>query len=179
MKNVSVFQFVTNQEHQDYDAVLFAMKPKNDFLGKSFDVNKLPYINTRRSLKLLQSDQTWETMAELFTISFECSLDEFWNAKITEYYAARNFLLKEWKRIFEYESKVLTSSIVDKNKSKWEQAGIKRLESFNDVLSLDQLAKRYNCYPFDLGRKPYSEVFYLLALAKTDNEINYNFNQIQ
>jgi hypothetical protein len=77
--------------------------------------------------------------------------------------------------IIENESVLAKGSNV--NVTKWQMAGGDRLNQFNNVISLDQLAERYGVYPFELGRKPYSEIFYLISMVKTINEVNYNYSK--
>jgi hypothetical protein len=127
----------------------------------------------------MTNGRDWSSLCQLFSLCFDIDDKDFYNSSIIDFYHARKFLIIEWQRIINNENKVLKSSIVEKDDDKWKRAGIDKLNAFSDVSGLDALAKRYGCYPFDLGRKPYSEILYLQAMVKTDNEINYNFQLLK
>ncbi len=177
MKNITLKELLQSNEYQKYDSVLHFINPKNLFNGKESNIESMPYINVRYCIKLLSNIEKWENICELFCLCFEIKNDYFWESKITDYYQARNFILKEFKRIVETEQKMLASKF-DKDTLKWELAGIKKLEPFSDYLPLDRIGQRYGINPMELGRKPYSEVFYLQCMIKTDNEILKAFNEI-
>ena len=57
-------------------------------------------------------------------------------------------------------------------------AGADRLKPYNDTLPLVQLGKLFGQYPFYLGRKPYGEIFSLLAQTKTQNEVENDYQKL-
>lgn len=172
------FIYLSNETLEKYESVLFALMPKNEFCKKSFDVNTMPYIDTRYCIKLLSTGRDWNALKELFVLCFGIKEKEFWNTKIIEFYHARKYLVIEWQRIILKENEMLKSTI-NTDADKWKMAGVERLNAYNDIIGIDAIAKRYNLYPFDLSLKPYSEIFYLQNMIKTDNEINYNFQNIK
>lgn len=178
MKNISIKDFATQPDVIEIDSILNFLNPKNTFLGKEVNIQSMPYTNVRYCLKLIKTVSEWSNVAELFNICFEVSSEDFWKSSVTEFYAARNHLMFEFKNIIETENKMFAQKH-SKDLWKWDLAGVKRLEPYNDTISLDRLGQRYGVYPFDLGRKPYSEVFYLQCLVKTENEINTAFAEIK
>jgi hypothetical protein len=169
------FVKLSEEKQNDIESILFALKPINSFNKKVLNVNDMIYINTRVCIKLMTTGRDWGSLYQLFNLCYDCSENDFYNSKIIDFYHARKYLIQEWQRVIENENKVLKSQIVERDKDKWQRAGINRLNNFSDVIGLDKLGVKYGLYPFDLGRKPYSEILYLQALTKTDNEINYNY----
>jgi len=94
-----------------------------------------------------------------------------------DYYRLRNHLINTMKLIQDNENKLAQSGKIDIGK--WKMAGGDRLKPFDDLMPLDQLGERYGIYPYDIGRKPYSEVFMLMAGVKTLNEVNYNYTTMK
>ena len=175
LRNITVRELATSQHQSEYDAVLFALKPKNVW---GMDVNDLPYIDTRRVISLLSKGQSWEHLQEIFCLSFRFKAERFWNARVIDYYHARNFLIQEWKRVIDIENR-LSSQIESRDADKWRRAGVEKLNQFSDVISLDRLAQRYGMYPFDLGQKPYSEILYLIHMTATDSQITANYHALK
>ena len=177
MNDIALKKYVTLTDTSEYDNVLHFLKPKNIFLGKKMDVQSMMYINVKYCFKLLPTVNKWEDICELFNLCFGVDNEDFWNASIVEFYSARNFLIEELKKTAENEIKLLSGN--QKDSDKWKRAGVNRLDKFSDMISLDRLGQRYGMYPPDLGRKPYSEIIYLSAMIKTDNEINTAFSEIK
>ena len=178
MKNISIKEFAFQPSVIEIDSILNFLNPKNKFLGKEMSINKMPYTNVKYCMKLITTISEWNNVIELFNICFDIKDEEFWKANVIDFYSARNFLLQEFKRVIEKEQ-LMFAQKNNKDQWKWDLAGIRKLEPYNDVLGLDRLGQRFGMYPFDLGRKPYSEVFYLQCLVKTENEINTAFAEIK
>jgi hypothetical protein len=177
VRNIKLKELVASKDYSKYDSVLHFINLKNKFIEKESNIETMPYINVRYCIKLLTKIEKWENICELFCLCFDIKNDYFWESDLINYYQARNYLLKEFKNIVETEQKMLSSSF-DKDTLRWELAGIKRLEPYSDYLPLDRIGQRYSINPMELGRKPYSEVFYLQCMIKTDNEILKAFNEI-
>lgn len=96
---------------------------------------------------------------------------------VTEYFSARKFMLAEFERIIITENKLLATQSTDSHL--WEMAGADKLKPYSDTLPLLQLGRLLGQYPFDLGRKPYSEIFNLLAQTKTQNEVEAAYRKLQ
>jgi hypothetical protein len=178
MINYKLSQFTKLEDTIEYDSILFALKPRNEFAGKKMNVNDMAYIDTRFCLSLMRKIQAWDDFRKLFCYSFGCTETEFNNENIVNFYHALNYLKIEWQRVVEVESKILKSQIVDDNQAKWQIAGIKNLDPFVDIINLDELGERYGVYPFDLGRKPYSEILSLIVMLKRKNEIYDRFSKL-
>lgn len=85
-------------------------------------------------------------------------------------------MLAEFERIIAIENKLLATQTTDGHL--WQMAGADRLKPYSDTLPLLQLGKQLGQYPFDLGRKPYSEIFSLLAQTKTQNEVENDYRKL-
>ena len=175
LNKIKVHQYIGLKPNNEYDVILSHCNQKKSFLNKESDILLMPYIDVKYCIELLSGQVTWGSISELFQIVFKCSNDEFLNAEITDYFPARNYIDNTFKIIIDNENVLAKGSNV--NITKWQMAGGDRLNQFNKTISLDQLAERYGMYPFDLGKKPYSEIFYLISKVKTINEVNFNYSK--
>ena len=176
MKNITVKRYNTLPDTLEYDAILEHLRPKNRFAGRTLNINQMPYANVKYCIRLLPKINSWDGICELFTICFDVTPTQFWRAHITEYFAAKKFIVAEFERIIATENKILSSQSTDAHL--WQMAGADRLKPYNDTLPLVQLGKLFGQYPFDLGRKPYGEIFSLLAQTKTQNEVENDYQKL-
>ncbi len=176
LKNISVLEYSKLDNNLEYE-VLNHLKPKNKFIGIESNIMQMPYTNVKYCINLLRNINDYNAICELFSIVFDIDNNSFWNAPIDNYFEARNFIIETFKLINDNEQKIAKGGNTDVGK--WKMAGSDRLNPYNDNLPLDQLGQRYGGNPFDWGRKPYSEVFYLIAMTKTSNEVNYNYNTMK
>ena len=63
-----------------YDLLLDHLNPKNTFCGRSMDIAKMPYANVKYCIRLLPKVNSWESVRQLFEISFDVTEGEFWRA---------------------------------------------------------------------------------------------------
>ena len=176
MKNINLKAYVTLKDTLAYDLLLDHLNPRNNFGGRSMDIAKMPYANVKYCIRLLPKVNNWESVQQLFEISFEVTETQFWKASITEFFTAKKYLIAEFSRIIETENKVLSSISTDSHL--WEMAGAEKLKPYSDTLPLLQLGKLLGQYPFDLGRKPYGEIFSLLAQIKAQNEVEAEYRKL-
>lgn len=177
MKNITLKQYTALPDTLQYDAVLPYLNPRNSFAGKSMNLNTMPYANVKYCIRLLPKINSWEGVAELFAICFEVDEPSFWDATLTEYFAARNYVVSAFEKLIAHENKLLSG--ISTNSHLWEMAGADKLKPYSDTLPLLQLGKLLGQYPFDLGRKPYGEIFSLLAQTKTQNEVEQEYQKLQ
>lgn len=176
MKNITLQKYTRLKDTLHYDALLEHLKPHNSFAGRQMNVNAMPYANVKYCIRLLPKINSWEGIKQLFDICYEVPDKAFWKASITEYFSARKFIFAEFERVITTESKVFASQNTDSHL--WEMAGADRLKPYSDTLPLVQLGKLLGQYPFDLGRRPYSEIFSLLAQTKTQNEVESAYQKL-
>jgi len=177
MKNITIKQYTESQDAGQYDIILSSLKPVNSFAGKQMNVGSMPWANVKYCIRLLNKIESWETVAEIFEICFDVDADVFWKAQITEFYAAKKYLLRAFQSAMETEGKLLAGKSTDAHL--WDMAGADRLKPYNDTLPLAQLGKQFGQYPFDLGRKPYSEIINLLAQLKIQNEVESEYQKLK
>lgn len=175
LNKITVHQYIELKDKSQYDLILSHCLQKNSFNGKESDIFQMSYTNVKYCIKLMRGGSTWGTVSEVFEIVFGCTKDEFLNASIVDYFPARNYIDNSFKMIIDNENNLAKGSNI--NLTKWQMSGGDRLNQFDNIISLDQLSERYGAYPFDLGRKPYSEIFYLISMVKTINEVNFNYNK--
>ncbi|WP_159799253.1 hypothetical protein [Flavobacterium sp. MK4S-17] len=176
MRNITLKQYTRLENPLMYDAVLEHLNPKNSFSGKQMNINVMPYANVKYCIRLLPKITGWEGIAELFIICYDIPEAAFWKARVKEYFAARKFILNEFERILKTEAKVFSATGTDEHL--WKMAGADKLKPYGDTLPLLQLAKLTGQYPFDLGRKPYGEIFSLLAQLKAQNDVEMEYQKL-
>lgn len=176
MKNITLKQYSSLKDTSQYDAVLPHLNPKNSFAGREMSLHTIPYSNVKYCIRLLPKINSWDGVAELFSICFEVDNITFWSARITEYFTARNYIVAAFEKLIANENKLLSGS--NTNSHIWEMAGADKLKPYSDTLPLLQLGKLLGQYPYDLGRRPYGEIFSLLAQTKTQNEVEQEYGKL-
>jgi hypothetical protein len=176
MKNITLRQYTLLADTLEYESILEHLKPKNSFCGRQMNANQMPYANVKYCIRLLPKVNSWSGIRQLFEICFDVTEAAFWNAPIKDYFAARKFMINAFEHIIANENKMLITQSTDGHL--WEMAGADKLKPYSDTLPLLQLGKLFGQYPFDLGRKPYSEIFNLLAQTKTQNEVEREYQKL-
>ncbi|QYJ68920.1 hypothetical protein [Flavobacterium litorale] len=176
MKNITVKRYTQLGNTALYDAVLEHLNPNNSFAGKQMNVNSMPYANVKYAIRLLPKINNWDGVYQLFEICYEVTEKQFWKARITDYFSARKFILNSLAQVVQNENRALSSQSTDNHL--WKMAGAEKLAPYNDTLPLVQLGKLLGQYPFDLGRKPYGEIFSLLAQTKLQNEVEADYQKL-
>lgn len=176
MKNITLKHYTRLKYTLQYDLILEHLKPKNNFGGKQMNIHTMPYANVKYCIRLLPKISDWNGIRQLFEICFDIDEKTFWKAPITDFFAARKFVVEEFARIIAIENKLLATMSTDSHL--WDMAGADKLKPYSDTLPLLQLGKQFGQYPFDLGRKPYGEIFSLLAQTKAQNEVENEYRKL-
>lgn len=176
MKNLTLTQYARLPDTSGYDALLDHLKPRNSFGGKTMETSAMPYANVKYAIRMLRNLNSWEQICSLFAICYGVDEKTFWRSRIAEYFPARRFLLQELERIIMTEAKLLDTQSTDAHL--WHMAGADRLTPYSDTLPLLQLGKLFGQYPYDLGRRPYGEIFSLLAQTKAQNEVETEYQKL-
>jgi hypothetical protein len=176
MKNITLKHYTRLRDTLAYDLILEHLKPANSFGGKQMDIIAMPYANVKYCIRLLPKIADWNGVQQLFEICFDVDEKAFWKAPVTEFFAARKFVVAEFGRIIATENKLLSTMSTDSHL--WQMAGADKLKPYSDTLPLLQLGKLFGHYPFDLGRKPYGEIFSLLAQTKAQNDVEEEYRKI-
>lgn len=177
MKNITLRHYTALKNTLPYDLILEHLKPANTFGGRQMNSSAIPYANVKYCIRLLPKIDSWAGVQQLFEICFGVSEKTFWKVPVTEFFAAKKFMIAEFERIIETENKLLASLSTDSHL--WEMAGADKLKPYSDTLPLLQLGKLLGQYPFDLGRKPYGEIFSLLAQTKAQNEVEQEYQKLR
>lgn len=176
MKNITLRRYTVLPSTLEYDSILEHLQPANNFRNRQMNSTQMPYSNVKYCIKLLPKINNWQGIQQLFEICFDVKEAVFWKAPITEFFAAKKFVIAEFERIIETENKLLATQSTDGHL--WQMAGADKLKPYSDTLPLLQLGKLFGQYPFDLGRKPYGEIFSLLAQTKTQNEVETEYQKL-
>ena len=102
MKNLTLKQYTSLKDTLEYDSLLIHLKPKNSFAGRSMNINQMPYANVKYCIRLLPKVNSWQGIQQLFEICFDVSEKAFYNTRITNYFAARKFIIAEFKTYHHY-----------------------------------------------------------------------------
>lgn len=177
MKDYTVKKYI---EKKLYYGVLEHVEPSNKYNGLTMDAEQMTYKEVKFVMKGLANISTWESIGKIFTICFgeKADLNWFYSGKVTEYYAARNFIIKEFNRLIQREQKLL-KSINAVDSVLWKQAGGDRLNRFGGILALNQLGKLYGIYPFELQDRNYMEILLLLTVEKEIPEVQAVYNKLK
>ncbi|MES2487388.1 MAG: hypothetical protein V4581_15760 [Bacteroidota bacterium] len=176
MKNITLKQYTALPDTLQYDLLLEHLNPKNSFASRQMHIANMPYANVKYCIRLLPKVNSWPGIQQLFEICFEVPEKTFYNTRIVEFFAAKKFMVAEFTRIIQTENKILSSQSTDNHL--WDMSGADKLKPYTDTLPLVQLGKLLGQYPFDLGRKPYGEIFSLLAQTKTQNEVEAEYQKL-
>jgi len=176
MRNIKVKQLIVKGNIEDY-YILEMLKPVNSFAKKSMNINTMPWVEVKYCIKHLRTVESWGTVKDIYELCFKVTEKEFFNARIVEFYQSRKYLLKAFEDVIIKESKLLSSTSTDGHL--WKQAGGDKLNIFSDTLPLIQLGKEFGIYPYDLGKKPYSEVLSLLVQSKRQNEVEAEYQKLK
>lgn len=176
MKNITLKQYTRLRDTLVYDSILEHLNPKNSFAGHSMNIYAMPYANVKYCIRLLPKINSWQNVQQLFEICFDITEQAFWKASIIDFFAAKRFMIAAFENIIATENKLLASMSTDGHL--WDMAGADKLKPYSDTLPLLQLGRLFGQYPFDLGRKPYSEIFSLLAQTKAQNEVETEYQKI-
>ncbi|WP_294822647.1 hypothetical protein [uncultured Flavobacterium sp.] len=176
MKNITIKKYTTLASTAPYDLLLEHLQASNSFAGRSMEIRKMPYSNVKYCIRLASGIASWDNVQQLFAICFDVDERAFWNARVTEYFPARKYLIKQLQAVVDGEAKQLSGTATDGHL--WDLAGAGRLSPFSDTLPLVQLGRQLGQYPFDLGRKPYGEIMSLLVQVKVQNEVETEYQKL-
>lgn len=177
LNNISVSKYIVSKDKMTYDNMLMALKPENIFSGKSFNLDTMSYIDIRRVESLMKNGKSFTDLQKAFSLFFGTSEEDFYKAKVLDFFRARNFMKEKMIDILDNESRLLQS--VDMNAELWEMAGGDKLKPLSNLMPLMHLGKMYNIYPFDLETKPYKEILFLLYGNKVLEEVTSNYNKLK
>jgi len=176
LQDITIQQFY-DAPKQEYHTYLDMLAPASRFNDFETNVKMLPWLSVKTCIRLLSKDMELADMCRLFCICFNIeNTADFYSAPITDYYMVKRYLTIEFENIIKQEAAVLTGPSTDLEI--WKMAGSDRLNIFSDTLPLIQLGKAFGQYPYDIGKKPYSEVLGLLVQLKTQGEVESEYQKL-
>lgn len=175
MKNISVRKLSKNPDIR-YSSLLSCLEPVNFFSNKKANIGTLPYLEVVNWYKKLGKVKNLDDMCSLFTFVYQIEPWEFWGENVVNFFAAKNFIEKDFKNRQEAEAKLLQGSSVDP--LMWKAAGGDSLRNFSTTSPLDDLCQRYGGYPFDLGKQPYNQIMWLITQSTRKTIVNANYQKL-
>lgn len=178
IKNITLSEFFSKSQKDFYrvDNIMNSVNPVNSFLGKTFSLDVVSYEQFKSIQKLLKDGNTFEHISSIFSLAFGVTKEEFFSARISDYYPAKNFIVNKVKESIETESKLLGGGVKNID---WEQAGGNRLDVFGKITPLVKLGKIYGMFPDEVGKKPYNWVITLLVFHNTEDEVINEYQKIK
>jgi hypothetical protein len=158
--NFTIISFLTEQHNIEYDyyaAVIKALIPKNELLGKSMPVFlEQPFKNIISIENLFKTIPNKPTSTiEILSICYQIPTEEIEPVGIFEFYTAFNFVHNSYNKLIERENKVLH---YDPEPEELE-AGIESLSKFGRMATVDTLAGGDLLKHNQIIEMPYSRVF--------------------
>lgn len=176
MINITLKQYISLEDTTTYD-FLEHIKPSNRYVGKELNVSDMTYGEVKAVMRTLRKMKSIDDIKNIFETCFKISENEFYSGLITEYFSAKNFIIKTFKDLLDKEIKLLKS--ISGDSALWEASGGNKLNKHSDVLAINQLAKIYGLYPFELESKKYQEILYLMVVEKELGEVQKRFDKLK
>lgn len=177
MEDITLAEYFALEDCSEYDAVLKHLKPVNKLGEGKINLNRLSYKQVRVCIQAMKTGKTVDQLKALFCMAYNVPSHEFLKFGVKEFFAAQNYLIKEFFNLQQREAKLLSS--IDADTYLWEMAGGERLNKFSNLMPLVQLGEIYGLWPYDLESKPYTEVLTLLVLHKEKNEVQKKYNELK
>jgi len=175
MRNITIKEYMKSANAIDYSPLQF-LEPYKSFGSHEAKITDLTYEEVKSVVRTLKKLRTWNDVADVFETVFKIDREQFFNGRILDFFSARNYIVKEFKRIVKTENRLLQS--ITKDYGKWVAAGGEKLNRFSDVIPLNQLGKIYGVYPFDLKDYKYTEILTLLVIEKEQGEVDRKMNEM-
>lgn len=180
MINITLQEFIQLADTTEYTA-LDVVPGKNVITGQSMQA--LPYSSVKYLIKTLPTLNSWAGMQQVFEICFDSDKapfkeTQFYAMGVLEYHQARNFITSSITAIIESEAKAF-KTVGSEDVDLWTRAGADRLKPFDSIAPIIQLGQLLGQYPYDIGRKPYSEVNTLLIYYKIKGEVTAEFQKLK
>lgn len=177
MRNVPLSQYLKSHTTNPLNLVLNAIKAKDNFPDKPFDLNKLTYNHIRQINRKLRDLKEIKDFVSVISIAYQCEEFEVLELPITNFFEIKKFIQEKIISLLEKENKILSSA--DADAELWQMAGGDKLNQYADILPLDRLAKLYGGYPLKYGEKKYVEIIYLLSMNAMHDRVDKKFYELK
>lgn len=176
MKNITIEEYAGLEDTSQY-FFLKDMLPSDMFGCYQMNVSQMSYEKVKGVMRTLSKFSNWEDAKDIFETCFDIDAETFWNGKITDFFAAKNYIVITFKNLLEREKKLLSS--ISKDSALWEAAGGNKMNRFSEILPLTQLGKIYGIYPFELKDMKYHEIIMLLSKETVESSVMERFYELK
>lgn len=177
MTNIPLREYLKTHTVNPNNFILNAIKGKDNFPNKPFNLNELTYNEVRQINRRLRALRELEEFVKVISIAYRCEEFEVLDLPITNFFEIKKFIQEKIISLLEKESKILSGA--DADAEIWKMAGGDKLQQYGDVLPLDRLAKLYGGYPLDYGEKKYVEIIYLLSMNAMHDRVDKKFYELK
>lgn len=175
LENISVRKLyeLGTFEFEKYMTLQKCMKSKNIFNNVEADkIGGLKFSEVSE-LKRIFISTTPEGLFRAFEIVFKCNLHTFMKSDVVSFFYAANWIGEEVNEIFEKEK-----ALASEPDFFMIEAGVKRLEIFEELPTLLSLAKRFGTTPQKVERWKYNLIFAILYYDKIFEDVQKNYNEL-
>lgn len=169
INNITIREYISLPEGNEYDVYMDILKPVNFFCGRKCVVNKLSFdeVNTMGSIL---DNPNLQDVKDLFVSFFRVKGDiyesednVFFNESVFTFFKARLFLYDLLKGIRKKEKNMLGGD--EDYKMIAIRAG-ERLAPYSSLLTKIQLGEQFGFRPKEIGGWRYTEVLHMLSANK-------------
>lgn len=179
MKKLTIKELflLSNEDRLEYDIFYKSLNHKDTFLGKPNLLNSLSYNEVKALFKLITNYNEKANITKTFCIVFGIEQEFFLNADASEFYACIKIVRASVESLMLNEKMILQRAET-KNSAIWRSAAGDTLKPFNDLSPLVMLGAKFSIYPFDLGKKKYTQILSLLAFEAKQSDVEIKFNEM-
>lgn len=161
IRNYCLHEFcdLTTDEVDTYAVMIANLLPVNKLSGREFkglwSSEYSSYVTIKAAFT--QQMEGWQLQAIQAAYGLTSSQQMF--CRVFDYYAALRYVENDLIAILERER-----NLPSKKDPDLKAAGIDRLNKYGDVLTIDSLARTYNCSWEEVGKWKYSKIYTILAM---------------
>lgn len=162
---------------EKYTELQKCLKSRNEFAGsEGLEITSLSFAEVCE-IKRTFISPTLEGLFSIFQSIFKVSKDKFLRSDVVSYFYALNHLGNSVQQIMEREK--LLAPKEDEDYFLMKEAGAERLQVFQELPILLNLAERFATTPEVIETWKYSKVFAILLHDKTTADIRKEFNNLK
>ena len=158
-------------ERQEYIEILSLLKPVPK-LGRreAKNIFEMQFAEVENMRRMIDTDNGAITAMEMF---YDCSKESLMRYTVITFYHAFNYMLSQLEHIDNIERMNLNK----KPKQEMIDDGIKELNRFGVLNTLDALAKDYGKSPLEVEQWSYGLVYSLMWKRRIESDIDDNRNE--
>lgn len=182
VEDITIAEYFSMEDTTKYDIFIEAIKPKNEFAGKSCDTKNLTFDEVE-VMKNILANPNFEDIMELFILVFRIrgnmdisEKEIYYNASIFDLFRATNYLKEFIIGVYEKEKMWLSAKEDDRLLM---INAHNRIKPFSHLMAKVSLAKMFGKTPQEIGKWRYVDVFNIQAGVKTWDDLQKEYAEIK